>query len=196
MTMSAVASPVVTEEEYLALAEASDVKLEFVDGVVHAMAGGSLEHSAITYNAARALGPLADARGCQGLSSDTRVRVGAQGDYVYPDLSFVCSAAEREGQSLLNPTLIVEVLSPSTAAYDRDEKLEMYRSIPSVEEYLLVSSEEPRVEAYRRRGEVWLYESIRGLNASAEALGGHVRLSDLYRGVDFPPRARMVRPKE
>ncbi len=194
--MAAVANPVVTEEEYLALAEASDVKLEFVDGVVRSTAGGSLEHSGIAYNAGRALGALADARGYRGFSSDVRVKVDEAGDYVYPDLTFACPETKREGLSLLNPTLVVEVLSPSTEAYDRGRKLELYLSIPSLEEVLLVASEEPRVEAYRRRGGVWLYESVRGLDGSLEALGGRLALRDLYRDVEFPPRARTVRPKE
>ncbi|RYG41609.1 Uma2 family endonuclease, partial [bacterium] len=155
--MAESAYPMVNEAEYLAMDEASEVKLEYVEGVVRSMAGGSLEHSAIAYNASRALGPLADARGCRGFSSDARVKANEQGDCVYPDLAFTCGHPEKEGLSLLNPTLVVEILSPSTAAYDRNEKLELYRSIATVEEYLLVASEEPRVEIYRRRGEVWLY---------------------------------------
>ena len=139
--MVVVANPVVTEEEYLALAEASDVKLEFVDGVVRGMAGGSEAHGGLQYTLPRVLGPLTDARRCRGYASDTRIKVNARGDYVYPALSVVCPKGEFEGTSLLNPILIVEVLSPSTAAYDRDEKLELYQALPSVEEILLVASE-------------------------------------------------------
>lgn len=186
--MAAVANPVVTEAEYLALAERSDVKLEFVGGQVRMMAGGSLEHAAIMYRIGLALGPLADARGCQGFTSEARLKVKADGQYVYPDLSFVCQKAEREGLSLLNPTLLVEVLSPGTAEYDRTEKLDLYQAIASLEEYVMVHSDEPRVERYRRHGQVWLYESVRGLGASIEVLGGTVELAGLYRGVDFSPR--------
>ena len=110
------------------------------------MAGGSLEHSTIAYNAARVLGTLAESRRCRGFTSDRRIKVKETGESVYPDLAFACRKAEREGLSLLNPTLVVEVLSPSTAAYDRDEKLDLYSSIPSVEEYVLIGSEEARVE--------------------------------------------------
>lgn len=194
--MASLASPTITEEEYLALAEASKVKLEFVDGVVRSMAGGSENHGRLQFALPRILGPQIDARGCRGYASDTRVKINDRGDYVYPDLSFACPKGEFEGTSLTNPILIIEVLSPSTAAYDRDEKLELYRSIPSVEEYLLISSEEPRVEAYRRRGDVWLYESARSLDAEFEALGGRFRLSDLYRDIEFPSRTRVVRPQE
>lgn len=183
--MASVANPVITEEEYLALAEKSDVKLEFVGGKILAMAGGSLDHAAIMYNVALALGPLAQAQKCRGFSSDVRVKVKENGQYVYPDLSFACPKAEREGTSLLNPTLVVEVLSPGTADHDRGAKWELYQSIPSLEEYLMVHSESARVERYRRHGEVWVYESVRGRDASIEVLGGAIRLADLYRDVEF-----------
>ena len=183
--MAAVANPAVTEMEYLALAEASEEKLEFVDGEIRMMAGGSESHGALQYRLARSLGPLIDARGCRGYASDTRIKVRESGQYVYPDLSAACPKGEFEGTSLLNPTLIVEVLSPGTAAYDRGRKLELYLSIPSVQEVLLVGSEEPRVERYQRHGDVWLYETVRGLEGTIGVLDGALRLADLYQDVEF-----------
>lgn len=184
--MASVAHPIVTEAEYLARDEDSKQKLEYVGGRVRMMAGGSIEHAAIIYRVGLALGPLADARGCLGLSSEGRVKIKASGEYVYPDLSFACRKSQSEGHSLLNPTLVVEVLSPGTEQYDRGEKRDLYEAIPSLEEYLMVRSEEPWVECSRRHGTVWLYESVRGLDSQIEVLGGSVRLADLYVGIEFP----------
>lgn len=164
------------------------MKLEFVGGRIRrvddprTMAGGRLDHGAIQFGLAALLKPLADARGCRGFSSDVRVKVKANGQSVFPGLSFAGAKGEREGQSLLNPTLVVEVLSPSTADYDRGDKWELYQSIDSLEEYLMVHSESVRVERYRRRGKVWLDESVRGLDALIEVLGGRVAL---YQGVEL-----------
>ena len=101
----------------------------------------------------------------------------------------MCEKPEREGTSFLNPVLILEVLSPSTSTYDRGDKLDLYLSIPSLEEYLLVHSETHRVERYRRQGDVWLYESVCGLDASVEVLGGQVSLDDLYVGITVESEA-------
>jgi Uma2 family endonuclease len=193
--MASGAGPVVTEEEYLALAEKSNVKLEFVGGVVRpvggfedratSMAGGGENHGSLQFVLPRIIGPIIDSKGCHGYASDTRVKVKESGEYVYPDLSVACPKGRFDGTSLLNPTLIVEVLSPGTADHDRGAKWELYQSIPSLEEYLMVHSESARVERYRRHGDVWVYESVRGLEASIEVLGGMIRLTDLYRDVEF-----------
>ena len=184
--MAAVAKPLVTEAEYLLLAEASDERLEYVDGLVRAMAGGSVEHGAVIYNVTQALGPLAKRRKCRGFNSDVRVKIREDGRYVYPDLSFACAKAEQQNRSLLNPTLVVEVLSPGTEDYDRGDKRDLYESIPSLQEYLMVHSEEPWVERSRWHGAVWVYESVRGLDATLEVFGGSVPLAELYDGVTFP----------
>ena len=115
------------------------------------------------------------------------------GDFVYPDSSYTCREPEFEGVSLLNPTLIVEVLSPSTELYDRKGKLDLYRSIPSVEEILLVASDEPRVERYRRHGDLWAYEAMRGLDSAIEVLGHPAAFAELYRFIAFPPRPDLGR---
>ena len=139
--MSALEKPkTVTEAEYLAMAEASEVRLELIGGVVYAMAGGTLDHATIAKNLDRAFAHALDARECRGFSSDASVKVNALGDYVFPDSSYVCEEPQRDGNALLNPTLIVEVLSPSTERDDRRRKVPLYREIPSVEQILLIAS--------------------------------------------------------
>lgn len=177
-----------TEAEYLAMAGASEVKLEFfggvvygldeapqegwIEGVVYATAGAHPNHSTIVQNATRALAAPSDARGCRDFNSDQRVNAGG---------------LQLEGVTLLNPTLIVGVLSPSTELRDRKGKMPLYRAIPSVEQILLVDSTEPTVESQRRQGDLWILEEARGLEASIPVLGHPVRLADLYRFIEFPP---------
>lgn len=202
--MSALKKPrVITEAEYLAMAEASPVKLEFIggvvyakdapygevlDGVVYAMAGAHPNHTRIPKNFDRAAVAPLDARGCQGFDSDQQVRINDLGEYVYPDSTYVCGTPEFDGIALLNPTLIVEVLSPSTEKRDYREKLPLYREIPSIEQILLIDSTEPYVESYVRHGDLWAVEQARGLGAAIPVLGHPVRLLDVYRFIDFEER--------
>lgn len=178
--------------------EASPTKLDFINGVVidpwamesdapQAMAGGSYYHGVVASNLSRALGAAADARGCTTTSSDVAVRVNENGDYCFPDLAAVCGEPSLSGQILLNPTLVVEVLSPGTEAIDRGPKFERYQALSSVEEIVFVAQRRPRVERYRRHGTVWLYEAVDGLGAEIEVLGGVMRLAEVYRNVKFPP---------
>ncbi len=139
--------------EYLAREANSDVKHEYVNGEVYAMAGGTIEHGALIFQvgglirAALANGP------CIGFSSDVRVRISAFNRSYYPDLSVVCGKVERasdDSQAIVNPTVIVEVLSESTELYDRGEKSWHYRTLPSLREYVLVSQDKKRVEVFER----------------------------------------------
>ncbi len=143
-----------TYAEYLAFERDSPTKHEFCDGEILAMAGGSLRHSALASRVSAALeagrGP-----GCVAFQSDLRVRVLATGRTTYPDATVVCGPIERDpadgsGETITNPTLLVEVLSPSTEEYDRGEKWTDYQLVPSLREYVLVSQREARVERYRR----------------------------------------------
>lgn len=200
--MSALEKPkTITEAEYLAMAEASPVKLEFIggfvyalgeaptegwfEGVVYAMAGAHPNHTTIPKNFDRAAVAPLDARGCRGFDSDQRVQIDETGDYVYPDSTYVCGDPEFDGITLLNPSLIVEVLSPSTERRDRREKVPQYRAIPSVEQILLIASDEPHIESYRRHGDLWELQQARGLDASIPVLGLPVRLRDVYRFIEF-----------
>jgi Uma2 family endonuclease len=147
-----------TYDEYLALDEASNVKLEFYAGDIYAMAGGTPEHAALCLQVGSSLNVQLEGGPCRVYGSDLRVRVRATGLATYPDVSVVCGPLERDPEgrdSVLNPTLVAEVLSPSTAAYDRGEKREHYQQIPSLREVVLVAHDERRIEVHRRGPNGW-----------------------------------------
>jgi len=154
-----------TYREYLALEAASNVKHEFYNGEIYAMAGGTPEHAALTLAIGAAL--LAQLRGgsCRVFSSDLRVRVLATGLTAYPDVSVVCGELRRDPESdstVTNPKVLVEVLSDGTAAYDRGEKLEQYKRIESVEAILLFVQTSRRAELHERSGDGWRTEILTG----------------------------------
>jgi Uma2 family endonuclease len=152
-TMPARPSARMTYEAYVAFEAASPTKHEWLEGEVVAMAGGTIEHGAVAMALGAALSNALRDRRCRVLSSDVRVRVKATGLSTYPDLSVVCHPLEvdpSDEHAVLNPSLIVEVLSESTEAYDRGAKAAHYRRIPSLREYVLVSQREPLIEVYRR----------------------------------------------
>jgi len=155
-------------EEYLALERQSPFRSEYIDGQIVAMSGGSFAHSIIGGNLVRALGNLLADSPCYVVNNDMRVRVDPR-MYTYPDAAVVCDEPEledAENDTLLNPTVIFEVLSPSTEAYDRGEKFKRYRQVPSLRQYVLVAQGEPAVEVYTRQGEVWVFSEVTGLDAS------------------------------
>lgn len=168
--MGEAARKLVTFAEYIAFEEKAETKHEYRNGEIvelggetreSAMAGGTLEHARLQLRVAHALCAQLEGRPCEAFSSDARVRVLATGLATYPDLSVVCGNVERDpehGETLTNPVLLVEVLSPSTEAYDRGDKFHEYKKIPSLREYVLVSSEERRIEVFRRQGDgSWRY---------------------------------------
>lgn len=147
-----------TYDEYLALDEASNVKLEFYSGDIYAMAGGTPEHAALCLQVASSLNVQLEGKPCRVYGSDLRIRVLATGLATYPDVIVVCGPLERDPEgrnTVLNPTLVVEVLSPSTAEYDRGEKREHYQQIPSVREVVFVAYDQHQIEVYRRRPDGW-----------------------------------------
>jgi len=154
-----------TYEEYLAYERDSERKHEFEAGEIFAMAGGSPRHSALASRISAALENTHPA-GCTAFQLDMRIRVLATGRATYPDVSMVCGAieldaADRSGTTITNPTLLIEVLSPSTEEVDRGSKWRDYQRIPSLQEYVLVS-QDARVEIYRRRAEEsWEYLDVR-----------------------------------
>ncbi len=172
-----------TYEEYLAYELDSELKHEFEAGEIVAMAGGSPRHSAL---ASRISAALENTRpsGCTAFQSDMRIRVLATGRATYPDASMVCGVieldtADRSGTTITNPTLVVEVLSPSTEEVDRGSKWRDYQRIPSLQEYVLVS-QESRVEVYRRlTTESWEYLDVRA-GVVKLASGASLDLSILY----------------
>lgn len=175
-----------TFTEYLELEEASNVKHEYFGGEIYAMAGGTPDHAALAVNVSAALVNLLQGR-CRVYSSDLRVRVLATGLATYPDVTVVCGPLERDPESrttAVNPILVAEVLSDSTEDYDRGEKLEHYKRIPSLRECVLVSHREPRVEVWKRGdGDGWSREEAgAGARIRLESLGGEVAVDDIYRG--------------
>ena len=173
-------------EAYLELEEISPVKHEFLAGQVWAMAGGTPDHAAISVNVSTLLSTSLRGRPCRVYSSDLRVRVLATGLGTYPDVTVVCGRPEFDGedrkqQTVTNPRLIVEVLSPSTANYDRGEKLSHYQQIASLDELLLVAHDEQRVDVWRRTAEGWTLQSITTASVELHSLGVELPLSEIYR---------------
>lgn len=165
--MDAQTKPHLTPEEYLAIERRSETRSEYLDGEMFAMTGGSRNHNLIVLNVGRELSLQLKTRQCEVYASDLRVRVPATGLYTYPDIVAVCGEPrfeDEELETLLNPTLLAEVLSPTTEAYDRGKKFEHYQTIPSLSEYLLVSQDSFRVEQYlRQENNRWLFTAVSGL---------------------------------
>src|SRR5579859_1008842 len=183
--------PTYTPEEYLAHERQAAYKSEYLAGQIVAMSGVSWEHSLITGNLLTVLhGQLRD-RPCTVHASDLRVKVRAHGMYTYPDLVVVCGAPQFEDahvDTLLNPTIIVEVLSPSTEAYDRGAKFGYYRALPSLQEYLLVAQDQMLLEHYRRADASWVLTATTDSAAVVRlpAIGCDLPLAEVYRKVNWP----------
>lgn len=184
--------PYLSPVEYLALDRAAEERSEYRDGEMFAMPGASRSHSLIATNLVGELSSQLRGRPCDTYNIDMRVWVEATGLYTYPDLSVVCGepifGPDGRQDTLRNPTLLVEVLSPSSEAYDRGKKFEHYRAIPSFREYLLVSQESPLVDRFlRQESGIWLYSTTRGLEAEVElsSIGARLALSEVYAKVAF-----------
>ena len=182
-----------TEQEYLAVERAAPFKSEFFGGEMFAMAGGSPMHSLIAANLIRELGTKLKGRPCRPFTSDLRLKVEATGLFTYPDVSVVCGPlqfAAGTDDTVVNPTLLIEVLSDSTEAYDRGEKFQHYRQLPALKEFLLVGQRLPRIEQFLRRpNEEWALRTAQGLEASLAmpSLEIILELSEVYAGVEFVP---------
>ncbi len=187
--MSAEAQRIVSVGEYLAQERQSDDKHEYWDGQVVAMAGASRAHSLICWNVANVLGPQIRRRGCEGYVSEMRVRIPASRRYVYPDVVVVCDEPvfeDAEVDTLINPTLVVEVLSPSTEERDRGLKLFAYRSIESLRVCLLVAQDRTWIEHWQRQDDgSWRVVEITDPEASIDLpeIGSSVPVADVYAGV-------------
>ncbi len=186
----------VSPEEYLRLETQAASKSEYFDGEIFAMAGAEPEHNLIAANVIGELSSQLADRPCRVYSSDQRVKIPATGLYTYPDVTVVCEDPEYEEarpRSLLNPTLIVEVLSDTTEAYDRGDKFAHYRTLPSLREYLLIASGGRRIEQLTRRpgGDQWIYTecSSDGGSVTAASIGCVLSLAGVYAKVEFPERA-------
>jgi Uma2 family endonuclease len=190
--MSSLLKAKYTREQYLALERQAEHKSEFLNGEIFAMSGASREHNRITVNVGSGLHTQLRGRPCETFISDMRVEVSTTGLYTYPDVVVVCGDPHFEDanvDTLLNPTLIVEVLSPSTEAYDRGEKFAHYRRLPSVKEYVLVAQERCRVERYvRQENDQWLLSEASDLSDTIvlASIDCRLPLAEVYDRVTFP----------
>jgi len=183
-----------TPEEYLSIERNSDFKSEYIGGKIYAMAGGSSEHSIITMNIAGEFYSQLKGSPCRIYSSDMRVKVSSTGLYTYPDVTVVCGEPQyldEHGDVLLNPTVIVEVLSPSTAAYDRGEKGEHYRTLESLTDYIVVAQDRRWFEHYSRLGDnQWVLTTAKAIDQDIKltSIGCTLRMADIYNNVAIPDR--------
>jgi Uma2 family endonuclease len=190
--MSTGRKPYLTPAEYLAIERNSVIKHAYYAGEMFAMSAASEEHNLIGGNVLASIHQQLKRRPCKVYPGDMRVKIAGTGLYTYPDLSALCGPAEFEDShvdTLLNPTLIVEVLSESTEAYDRGKKFEHYRKIPSFTEYVLVSQDHYHLERYSRQEDGrWLLSECSGLETSMEltSIGCTLAMADVYEKVELP----------
>lgn len=174
-----------TYSEYVALERDANVRHEYFDGEIYAMAGGTPRHAAICANVMISLGAQLRGRGCQVHSSDLNVRVLETGLATYPDVTVVCGQAELDPESrntITNPKVVVEVLSPSTAAYDRGEKLSHYKRILSLREVVLVAHDEQLLEVWRREDDAtWIRSQARTGSLQLPSIGCSLEVAEVYR---------------
>lgn len=188
-----VAQERVTPQEYLRRERLAPFKSEYRDGKIVAMAGASLAHIRIDANLMRRLGEQLDGKPCEPMGSDARIRA-TRMRYSYPDVTIVCGEPEfldENGDAITNPTVIFEILSPSTEAYDRGEKFAAYQQRPTLRDYVLVAQDKVSVEHYSRQdeqGAVWRYERLDRPDAVLRlpCVGCEIVLSDIYARVTFP----------
>lgn len=184
--MSAQSIPFYTPAQYIELEEASEFKSEYLSGQIFAMAGGSPEHSAIGNNIGGEMRSLLRGGPCAVFNSDLRVTIMQTSLMTHPDVTVVCGEQHRhplDRHSIINPTVLFEVLSPTTEAYDRGEKWAHYRRLDSLQEYILVSQSKARVEQYVRQDDgSWKFTAAEGREASLvlPSLGCTLPLAEVY----------------
>lgn len=179
-----------TPEQYLERERAAEYKNEWVDGEMRPMSPGGMVHGLITGNLLVDIAAPAQERGYWLFVSMTRIKVPATGAYLYPDVLVVCGEVQVEDEkddTLLNPTLIIEVLAPSTEAIDRGTKFAHCRRLPSLQEYVLIAQDRVWVERFSRQGESWVLTEANALEETMplESIGWELPLSAVYRRVEF-----------
>lgn len=190
----------ITEEEYLQNERVSAIKHEYYGGRVYAMAGASEEHNLIAMNIAAILRAHVRGSSCRAYPSDMRVKVTDTGLNTYPDFTVVCGqsrfANPEKRDTLLNPTVIIEILSPSTESYDRGEKFQHYRTIETLQEYILVAQSKYRIERFvRQDNSEWVLSDFVGVEASLpiSALDAHIPLAEIYEQVTLVTNVALLR---
>jgi Uma2 family endonuclease len=190
--MSTAPKRLLTPQEYLAQERKAAFKSEYLRGEVFAMAGASRWHNTINVNLARHAGNRLENGPCAIYMVDMRVKIEATGLYTYPDIAIVGDEPQFEDaevDTLLNPRVLIEVLSDSTEDYDRGEKFGHYKKIPTLQEYILVSQDRPRIEhSVRQADDSWLRTEFAGLEQTFAfaSVPARIPLAEIYRGVEFP----------
>jgi Uma2 family endonuclease len=193
--MSSVPKALLTPQEYLARERKAEFRSEFYRGEMFAMAGATWEHNLIALNVAGETRQQLKKGPCQVAAADLRVKINATGLYTYPDAVVVCDEPQFEDDeldTLLNPRVLMEVLSDSTEKYDRGDKVRHYRQIPSLQEYILIAQDKAIVERHvRQPNGDWLMTEFRGLDQTLAFMSISVKvpLADIYRGVRLPDGA-------
>jgi Uma2 family endonuclease len=189
--MSLQPKPYFSPEDYLALERSAEFKSEYFDGEIFAMAGASEPHNLIVANTLSEIRQQLKKRPCRAYANDMRVKVSSTGLFTYPDVVVVCGQAQFDDShldTLLNPILIIEVLSDSTEACDRGRKFEHYRKLESLAEYVLIAQQRPHVESYRRQPDRrWMLTESDGLESSLrlDAIDCELALAEIYDKVEF-----------
>jgi Uma2 family endonuclease len=189
--MSTVPKPYVTPEEYLYRERKAEFRSEYFRGETFAMAGASANHNLIVLNAGASLREQLKKKPCRVYPSDLKLRIEATGFYTYPDLSVVCGDPQLEsdaGDVLLNPVVLVEVLSDSTEAYDRGKKFEHYRTIPSLMHYVLIAQDRHSIDCFTRSPDgSWRLTSCQGLDGTVElaSIESQLAATEVYDKVVF-----------
>lgn len=183
----------VTEEEYLAIDRAAEVRNEFLDGEMWAMSGASMRHSQLAMNLSGELHSALRSSNCQAFTSDLRVRVTPRRMYAYPDVTVVCGKpvlADDRQDILLNPAVIFEVLLPTTEKYDRGAKFRYYLTIDTLRDYILVDQFAMRVEQYTRGAEgTWTFRAYQQPEdqVKIDSISVSLALARIYDRVELPP---------
>lgn len=178
-------------QEYLEMEETSLEKHEYYKGEIFAMSGARVPHNKISRNFLYALGKRLEGKSCQPFGSDQRIHIEANTLFTYPDISIICGdiiTLNNDNWNVLNPTVIIEVLSPTTKNYDRGEKFKLYRDIPTLKEYILVDSESIHLEVFRmNENNHWELEEYNSLaeNFKIEAIRESVAITEIYNNVTF-----------
>ena len=191
--MSAVPNPKYTFDDYLARERVATVKSEFYRGEIFAMAGGSPRHNTISGNVFAILRNCLRGSPCRPFNSDQRIRITANTLSTYPDVSIICGEVQvdqEDQDAIINPRVIFEVLSKSTESYDRGKKFDLYRQLESLQEYVLVSQDEPQIDRFTRQDDgSWNLTITKGLENSIQlsSLLGVLPIAGIYEDVIFGP---------
>lgn len=180
-------------KEYIKIEQEGNLKYEYHNGSIFAMAGGTIHHGLIIGNIYSELKSVLKRRGktdCTALTSELKLHIESMNKFLYPDGMVVCGGleqSEKEPNAIVNPIVIIEVLSTSTESYDRGDKFHFYRQIPDLKEYVLIDQYQAKVEVYQRAGDMWRIKRLEGLDEMLllASIDATVSLNDIYEGVSF-----------